>query len=205
MRQIIPQPGKDMMTSRKFLAALALPALFFPLAAVQADEMIADGAFDKGGDAVWASGGVSLSREDGKLCASIPAGGQAWDRLIGVNDLGLVVDEPYLFSVRLESSEPRSIPVLVQRNEEPWTAQASFTVASNATMQTFSSAFRAKENRSAQIIFHLGGALAPWRLCLDVLSLRKASAGEMAQIEPKQRTLAPEGPDPAGEPGRLFR
>ncbi|WEZ82887.1 cellulase N-terminal Ig-like domain-containing protein [Rhizobium sp. 32-5/1] len=185
-----------MMTSRKFLAALALPALFSPLASAQAAEMIADGAFDKGSDTVWASGGVNLSREDGQLCASIPAGGQAWDRLIGVNDLSFIADTPYLFSVRLESSEPRKIPVLVQRNEEPWTAQASFNVASDATLQAFSSVFRAKEGNSAQVIFQLGGAQAPWRMCLDVLSVREASAEEMAQAESKPQMLVPDDASP---------
>jgi len=171
------------MTLRKFLAALVLPAMIFPIATVQAGEMIADSAFDKGGDMVWASGGVSLSREDGKLCASVPPGGEAWDRLIGVNDLILVPDTAYHFSTRLQSREPRRIPVLVQRNAEPWTEQAGFIVASDADMKPFSAVFRAKEDKAAQVIFQLGGGQAPWRLCLDVLSVREASAEEVSQVE----------------------
>ncbi len=147
--------------------------------------MIADGAFETGGDLVWASGDVSLSREDGKLCASVPAGGEPWGRLIGVNDLSFAADMSYRFSVRLQSSETRTIPVLVQRNEEPWTAQATFSVASGADMQAFSSVFRAKEDKPAQIIFQLGGGAAPWRLCLDVLSMREASAEEAEQAAPE--------------------
>ncbi|WP_425348847.1 glycoside hydrolase family 9 protein [Pararhizobium antarcticum] len=181
------------MTLRKFLAAFALSAVFFPIAAVQASEMIADGAFDKGGDRIWASGGVSLSREDGKLCASVPAGGEPWDRLMGVNDLNFIPDTVYHLSARLESSVPRSIPVFVQRNEDPWTAQASFTVEAEVAMKPFSADFRATEDKAAQVIFHLGGAASPWRLCLDMLSVREASADEGAQIETTPAPAAKSG------------
>jgi len=169
----------------KLQASLALALFVFLSAQAEATEMIADGAFEKGEDGFWATGGVALSRERGKLCADIEAGGEPWDRLLGVNDLLFGAGTSYRLKMMLESKEERIFPVLVQRNAEPWTAQATFNAEIKAGQEGFSTVFNAMETEPAQIIFHLGGAEKPWRLCLDDVAINEARPEEIVAAAKK--------------------
>ncbi|MEK1926803.1 MAG: glycoside hydrolase family 9 protein [Rhizobium giardinii] len=162
----------------KLPAGLALALLVALTAPAYAADMIADGTFEKGEDGFWAAGGVALSRERGKLCADIEAGGEPWDRLLGVNDLQFTVGTSYRLRMMTEGKEERIFPVLIQRSAEPWTAQATFTVGTQAGQEGFSTVFGATEAEPAQIIFHLGGAERPWQLCLDDVAISEATPEE---------------------------
>lgn len=162
-----------------FPASLAL-ALFVCLPGpAGAADMIADGAFEKGQDGFWATGGVALSRERGKLCVDIQPGGKPWDRLLGVNDLEFSPGTSYRLTVAMEAKEQHSFPILVQRNAEPWTAQATFNAETKAGKAAFSAVFKATEAEPAQIIFQLGGAEKPWRVCLDDVAINEAKSEEI--------------------------
>ncbi|WP_455270739.1 glycoside hydrolase family 9 protein [Rhizobium herbae] len=164
----------------KFAASLAL-ALFVSLPAqAGAAEMIADGAFEKGQDGFWAAGGVALSRESGKLCVDVEAGGTPWDRLLGINDLQFHPGTAYRLTMMLEAEDARTFPITVQRNAEPWTPQASFTAKTKAGKAEFSAAFTATEKDTAQIIFQLGGAQKPWRVCLDDVAIQESRTDGIA-------------------------
>ncbi|URK87272.1 hypothetical protein LP421_27340 [Rhizobium sp. RCAM05350] len=63
--------------------------------------------------------------------------------------------------------------ITVQRNAEPWTPQASFTAKTKAGKAEFSAVFTATEKDTAQIIFQLGGAQKPWRVCLDDVAIQE--------------------------------
>ena len=91
----------------KLPAGLALALLVALTAPAYAADMIADGTFEKGEDGFWAAGGVALSRERGKLCADIEAGGESWDRLLGVNDLQFAVGTSYRLRMTTEGNEER--------------------------------------------------------------------------------------------------
>ncbi|MCW0001635.1 glycoside hydrolase family 9 protein [Pararhizobium sp. YC-54] len=157
------------------LAAGLVFALFVSLPAqAGAAGMIADGAFEAGRDGFWATGGVSLSRERGKLCADVEAGGTTWDRLLGVNDLQFEPGTSYRLTMALEARDMHKFPVRIQRNAEPWTPQATFNAETKAGKAEFSAVFTATENEPAQIIFQLGGAKKPWRFCLDDVAINEA-------------------------------
>jgi endoglucanase len=166
----------------KLQASLALALFVFLSAQTEATEMIADGAFEKGEDGFWATGGVALSHERGKLCADIEAGGEPWDRLLGVNDLQFAAGTPYRLKMMLESKDEHSFPVLVQRNAEPWTPQATFNAEIKAGEEGFSTVFNVMEAEPAQIIFHLGGSRKPWRFCLDDVAISEAKPEEVAAV-----------------------
>ncbi|WP_276120679.1 glycoside hydrolase family 9 protein [Pararhizobium qamdonense] len=162
----------------KSAASLVL-ALFVSLPAqAGAADMIADGTFEKGQDGFWAAGGVALTRQRGKLCLSVEAGGSPWERLLGLNDLQFEPGKSYRLTMTLEAGEVHRFPVTIQRNAEPWTPQASFEAATKAGKIEFSSVFTATETDPAQIIFQLGGAKKPWRVCLDDVALQEAKAGD---------------------------
>ncbi|CAN7303789.1 glycoside hydrolase family 9 protein [Pararhizobium sp. LjRoot235] len=174
----------------KLQAGLALALLVFFSAQARAAGMIADGAFEKGEDGFWAAGGVALSRQRGDLCADVEAGGKPWDRLLGVNDLQFAAGTSYRLKMTLESKEERIIQVVIQRNTEPWTAQAAFDAETIDGEEGFSKVFRATETEPAQMIFHLGGAQKPWRLCLDDVAIREAKPEEaVAAVKSATRGL----------------
>src|SRR6185503_7765400 len=79
-----------------------------------------------------------------------------------------------------ESKGEHIFPVLVQRNAEPWTAQATFNAEIKAGEEGFSTVFNAMEAEPAQIIFHLGGSEKPWRFCLDDVAISEARPEEIA-------------------------
>jgi endoglucanase len=174
-----PKHGLRIEILPKFPNCLLLAFFVCLSGPVKAADLIADGSFEKGQDGFWAVGGVALSRERGRLCADIEAGGQPWDRLIGVNDLPFSAGKPYRLSAIFEAEGEHAFPVVIQRNIEPWTAQASFEANVKAGKTEFSSVFTASEAEPAQIILQLGGAKKSWRLCLDDVVIREATAEEV--------------------------
>nr|WP_275784042.1 glycoside hydrolase family 9 protein [Rhizobium gei] len=168
----------------KLQIILALGFLSFFTVNSEPVEMIADGSFDNSADGFWASGGVVLVRERGKLCAAIQSGGEPWQRLLGVNDLLLQPGKFYRLSMSLEDEGRHVFPVLVQRNAEPWTAHATFGGETQPGKRGFAEVFKAQEAEPAQIIFHLGGASKPWQLCLDDVSLVEAAPEALDESVP---------------------
>ncbi|MCV9961367.1 glycoside hydrolase family 9 protein [Pararhizobium sp. BT-229] len=175
----------------KLPASLALALLVcLPFPAGAAD-MIADGTFENGEDGFWASGGVVLSRHGGKLCADVEAGGEPWGRLIGVNDLEFSPGTSYRLTMTLEATGRHVFPILVQRNAEPWTAQATLNAETKAGIEAFSTVFKATEPEPAQIILHLGGVGKSWRFCLDNVAIQEATPEEIAAEVPRATRALP--------------
>ena len=164
------------MTLRNGVACAAVVVLGLLLVQARAEETIVDGAFSEAKDGFWGSGDVVLSREEGKLCAAVPAGGQAWDRLIGVNDIKLKPGKTYHLGLKAESQGEHNFSILVQRAAEPWTAQARLEGRAGEKPVDLSLLFVAREADPAQLVFHLGGASDPWRLCIDDVTLAASEA-----------------------------
>ncbi|MDO9414871.1 glycoside hydrolase family 9 protein [Pararhizobium sp.] len=148
-----------------------------------ADTLLTE-TFDAGQGAFWASGGVSLAVADGRLCADIPAGGDSWDRLVGINDLPLEAGVQYALTMTAQSAEAKTIPMRVQQASEPWTAQAELSLSATKDGQAFSAIFPALQGVTSQIVLQLGGSAADTRLCLDDVVLRQAMADEVAGKAP---------------------
>lgn len=155
------------------VALIALPAL--------ADELILDSHFRSGKDQFWAAGGVTLSRSPGRLCMDVPAGGQPWERLAGVNDLHLSPGETYRLTLRAEGGV-QPVPVLVQRGAEPWTEQARMTLSPGNHPAHLD--FTARESDPAQLVLQLGGAQSAYQICLREASLKPGPAGAAAGAPP---------------------
>ncbi|WP_426235155.1 glycoside hydrolase family 9 protein [Pararhizobium sp. DWP1-1-3] len=175
----------------KFAASLALALIVSLPVKAGASEMIADGAFAKGQDGFWAAGGVALARERGKLCVDIEAGGNAWDRLLGVNDLQFQPGTSYRLTMMLEAGDAHTFAITIQRNAEPWTPQAAFDAKTKAGKVEFSAVFTATEKDPAQIVFQLGGSEKPWRVCLDDVAMRETKPDKTAAAAQKTMYALP--------------
>ncbi|WP_244496023.1 glycoside hydrolase family 9 protein [Ensifer sp. Root31] len=164
--------------SRLGIAPAAIAVLFLPGMAAAAD-LIVDGRFEQGRDTFWAGEGVALTRSGRQLCADVSAGGDTWDRLIGVNGLKLEPGLHYRLSLSTAADPSRAVSARIQRGAEPWTVQSEFSIAGAPERAPFSADFMASEEDEAQLIFPLGGAEKSWRFCIDDLSLVEieASAG----------------------------
>lgn len=164
--------------SRFGIVHAAVAALFLPAPA--AAELIADGRFEMGRDAFWASDGLTLERESGRLCVETRGGGEVWSQIIGVNGLKLMPGHVYRLSAKVIAQPARAIPARVQRAADPWTAVAEFAMAGSPGGTSFSIEFEASEANEAQFVLPLGGGEAG-RLCLDDVSLVATGAVPMAK------------------------
>lgn len=157
------------------IAQAAIAVLVLPGMAAGAD-LIVDGRFEQGQDSFWAGDGVALTRDGGQLCADVSAGGETWDRLIGLNGLKLEPGLHYRLSLSVKADAARMVPARIQRGAEPWTTQSEFSIEGASERTPFSADFMASELDEAQLIFPLGGAEKAWRFCIDDVSLVEIAA-----------------------------
>ncbi|OCP09157.1 MULTISPECIES: glycoside hydrolase family 9 protein [unclassified Ensifer] len=160
------------------IAHAVIAALFLPGPAAAA-ELIDDGRFEEAHDTFWASDGLTLLRESGRLCVEVQSGGEAWGQLIGVNGLKLEPGRVYRLSLTVATKPARAVPARVQRAADPWTATAEFTVAGSASGTSLPVEFEALEPEEAQLVFPLGGTEGG-QVCLDDVSLVATGAPSRA-------------------------
>ena len=161
--------------SRLGIAQAAMVVLFLPGVAAGAD-LIVDGRFEHGEDSFWAGDGVALTRSGGELCADVSAGGDTWDRLIGVNGVKLEPGLHYRLSLSIAADPVRAVPARIQRAAEPWTVQREFSIGGASERTSFSADFMASDEAEAQLVFPLGGVDKPSRFCIDDVSLVEIAA-----------------------------
>lgn len=165
--------------SRLAIAQAAIAVLILPGMAAGAD-LVVDGRFDQGQDSFWAGDGMALKRDGGQLCADVSAGGETWDRLIGLNGLKLEPGLHYRLSLSVKADTARSVPARIQRGAEPWTTQSEFAITSAPEHVLFSADFMASDADEAQLVFPLGGAEKAWSFCIDDVSLVEIKAPDGA-------------------------
>ncbi|SIQ27953.1 endoglucanase [Rhizobium sp. RU20A] len=157
------------------LFSTAIVAIASPLLAAGPGEMVADGGFSEGSDAFWASDGVTARRDDGRLCLTVPAGGEPWDRLAGMNGLRLTPGQSYRLGLSLSSRPAGPVTVRVQRDGEPYSAHADETIEAKPVASTVDKTFRAVERQPAQLLLQLGGQDLDRTVCIDDVSLTAAA------------------------------
>ena len=103
-------------------------------------------------------------------------GGQAWDRLLGVNDISLKPGKAYRLSMTAESSEDHGFTILVQRAAEPWTAQARIDGRVGEKPADISTIFVATKRPRHSSCFIWVARNGPWHLCIDDVTLAQVDA-----------------------------
>ncbi|MYV44388.1 glycoside hydrolase family 9 protein [Streptomyces sp. SID2888] len=156
------------------LATATLTAL--PVAPAGADEVeqVRNGTFDNGTALWWTTGNLTAAVTGGQLCTDVPGGtADAWDAIVGQNDITLAKGETYQFSFTASGSPaghaPRAIVGLSVDPYDTWfEARPTLTGGDGTYSYTFTSPV---DTAQGQVAFQVGGATDAWRFCMDDISL----------------------------------
>ncbi|WP_420716428.1 glycoside hydrolase family 9 protein [Streptomyces sp. H27-H1] len=161
-----------MTTAWMLAAALVVPAAADG-AAAEGPELIVNGDFSAGTAPWWSTANSPLSVVDGRLCADVPAGtANAWDAIVGQNDLALTAGEGYTLSYTATSTVPITIRTNVQVPVDPWTSELAVTQRVEETAVPVTQNFTAgADHDAAQLVFQIGGSAQALTFCLDDVSL----------------------------------
>jgi endoglucanase len=142
-------------------------------AAEGAFERVLNGTFDSVKTPWWSSGGTPSTVSLGRLCADVPGGTvNAWDSMIGQNDIPLEAGQPYTLSFTASATRDVSIHAVLQLPAAPFTTTLNKTAAVTTTPKTFRfTGTSTTADLHAQLSFQQGGGAQPFTLCLDDVSL----------------------------------
>ncbi|MEU0146124.1 glycoside hydrolase family 9 protein [Streptomyces sp. NPDC006288] len=157
-----------------FAAALAVPGTAGALEAEPGPEQISNGDFAAGTAPWWWTANAPTAVSDGRLCAQVPAGtSNAWDVIVGQNDVPIVAGESYELSFTASSAVPLTAQTRVQEAVEPYTTALATAdpVGSEPTRvtRTFTAAV---DLPAASVQLQIGGGERATVFCLDDVSLR---------------------------------
>ncbi|WP_219460293.1 glycoside hydrolase family 9 protein [Nonomuraea rhizosphaerae] len=195
------------MTRRRGAALLALTTVLALAptaagAAAEGPEQIVNGTFGTGTAPWWSTGNVTLTLDQGRLCADIPGGTvNPWDAIIGQDDIALVAGETYAYSFTA-SADPAKVPrALIQLPVDPYTQYYSANPQLDPTGVDHAATFTAPVSLpDAQVAFQLGGSAEPWRFCMDDVSLKGGAEPEVYEPDTGPRVRVnmvgylPDGP-----------
>ncbi|MFJ4839387.1 glycoside hydrolase family 9 protein [Streptomyces sp. NPDC088746] len=157
-----------------FAAALALPGTSGALAAEPGPEQITNGGFDAGTAPWWWTANAPAAVSDGRLCAEVPAGtANAWDVIIGQNDVPIVAGESYELSYTASSTAPLTVQTRVQEAAEPYTTALATADPVGTDVTQVTRTFTASVDLpAASVQLQIGGGERATDFCLDDVSLR---------------------------------
>src|SRR5690606_33670040 len=104
--------------------------------------LILNGDFAEGSDPWWLTANLSGAVADGEWCIDVPGGTlNAWDAIVGQNDLPLAEGESYELRFTARASAPVSVRALVQRDVDPWPVQLEEFPSLDTEAQAYSYTF----------------------------------------------------------------
>ncbi|WP_198586893.1 glycoside hydrolase family 9 protein [Glycomyces xiaoerkulensis] len=136
--------------------------------------VVVNGDFATGSaDPWWHTDNLSGEVADGQWCIDVPGGTtNAWDAIVGQNDLPLTEGESYELRFTASASEPLSVRTLVQRDVDPWPTQLEEFPALDVEPQTYSYTFTSGDDwTDAQLAFQIGRNEDPWQFCISEVAL----------------------------------
>jgi endoglucanase len=141
-----------------------------------AKEHIINGTFDEGMNPWWTDGYLAdWDVASGAFCANVPSTEEPWQGLLGQNDIKIEAGTSYTISF-FASGDPEEIRAVVQ-DPSDYSAIGMLTATAAEFGERYSATFTAAESvDDAQFMFQLGGADAPWHICIDDVSLVGGSA-----------------------------
>ncbi|MFI7420818.1 carbohydrate binding domain-containing protein [Nonomuraea sp. NPDC049684] len=153
------------------MAAAAAPAPAY--AAAPAGDVVVNGSLDSGVKGWWASKNTPIEVTGGRLCAEVPAGGDnVWSAMVGQSGIDVRAGQTYQLSFEATATRTTRIRSLVQGGDAKPAAIVDGYPEVGVSSRKFTYAATAKVSDSeAQVLFQVGGADAPYTLCLDNVSL----------------------------------
>ncbi|MBO3746438.1 glycoside hydrolase family 9 protein [Streptosporangiaceae bacterium NEAU-GS5] len=154
--------------------ALVMACLAPTAAGAEGPEQIGNGTFDTTDAPWWHTGNLTVTIDNGQLCADVPGGTvNPWDAIIGYDNVPLLNGETYAYSFFATATPGRVITALVQLPIDPFTqylsAHPDLSVSGNTYNYTFTSPV---DLPTGQVAFQIGGSATPWRFCVDNVSLK---------------------------------
>ncbi|MEV7965020.1 glycoside hydrolase family 9 protein [Sphaerisporangium sp. NPDC088356] len=171
-------------------------------ALVEGPEQIVNGTFDSGSAPWWHTANLTFDTSGGRLCADVPGGTvNPWDAIIGQDNIPLVKDETYAFSVHGSADPSKVGRALIQLPTDPYTAYLVANPELGPDGATYSYTFTSPVDLpNAQVVFQIGGSATPWRFCVDDVSLKGGAEPEVykpdtgPRVRVNQVAYLPKGP-----------
>lgn len=138
-------------------------------------EQITNGDFATGDAAPWWwTPNTSAAVSDGRLCVEVPAGtADAWDVIIGQNDVPILEGESYELSYTASSTVPLTVQTRVQEAVEPYTTVLATADPVGTEDTRVTRTFTASVDQpAASVQLQIGGGEPATSFCLDDVSLR---------------------------------
>jgi endoglucanase len=159
---------------RFFKTALLVFAVGGP---AHAAELALNSEFDAGGESWWGTPNLTPVAKDGRLCAEVPGGTtNAWDAIIGQNDIRLVEGENYSLSFTASGDPDGPVRALVQMSGPPYDFYVSATPTVSPAASEHQAGFTSPVSMdNAQIVLQVGGRAEPWTVCFERVSLQSAA------------------------------
>lgn len=194
-----------------FAAALASPGTALADGAEPGPEQIANGDFAAGTASWWWTPNATAAVSDGRLCTEVPFGtSNAWDVIVGQNDVPIVAGESYELAYTASSTQPLTVQTRVQEAAEPYTTVLSSADPVGTEATQVSRTFTASVDLpAASVQLQIGGGEKATTFCLDDVSLRggaeppstyrtpgRPSASTRSGICPTAPRAAPWSPTP---------
>ncbi|MGQ4340394.1 glycoside hydrolase family 9 protein [[Kitasatospora] papulosa] len=157
-----------------FAAALAVPGTAGAQEAEPGPEQISNGDFAAGTAPWWWTANAPSAVSDGRLCAQVPAGtANAWDVIVGQNDVPIVAGESYELSYSASATVPLTVQTRVQEAAEPYTTVLATADPVGAEATQVTRTFTASVDLpAASVQLQIGGGERATTFCLDDVSLR---------------------------------
>ncbi|WP_435877611.1 glycoside hydrolase family 9 protein [Streptomyces halstedii] len=154
--------------------ALAVPGTALADDAAPGPEQITNGDFSAGTAPWWWTPNASAAVSEGRLCVEVPAGtAEAWDVIVGQNDIPIVAGESYELSYTARSTVPLTVQTRVQEAVEPYgTVLATADPVGTEDTQVTRTFTASVDQPAASVQLQIGGGERATTFCLDDVSLR---------------------------------
>jgi GH35 family endo-1,4-beta-xylanase len=159
--------------------------------------LVTNGTFDTASAPWWSHAStttenpadIALAVTDGKLCATMTAGGKnVWDVIVGLSGLSLVQNQYYHVSFSVSADANRTIKAKTGLGDAPYTDYFLKSVNVTTTPQTVDYTYlNLRTDPTAQFQFQIGKT--PGTVCLDNIVIEPVPT----PVAPTYKTAAPSG------------
>ncbi|HEX6195284.1 MAG TPA: cellulase N-terminal Ig-like domain-containing protein, partial [Jiangellaceae bacterium] len=130
----------------------------------------------------WTTPNLTLEADaEGRMCGTVPAGGNQWDVILGQSGITLEEGRTYTVTLTATASPESSARILIPEPGIDWPPIYFADITLRADGQTFTETFESPITADTQFQVQLGGNPEPFTLCMELASL--TTGGEVDEFE----------------------
>jgi endoglucanase len=130
----------------------------------------------------WTTPNLTLEADaEGRMCGTVPAGGNQWDVILGQSGIALEEGSTYTVTLTASASPEASARILIPEPGIDWPPIYFADITLRADGQTFTESFEAPITADTEFQVQLGGNTEPFTLCMELASL--TTGGEVDEFE----------------------